>query len=466
VRLPPALLPAVAAILLVGGTGPNWSLALLALAVLLVGASLLWRPGETPVLLFVFGFQWLQGSLSIFKANWENVVVGTGSPYPGSHETAAGLTLLGLGLFAIGLRLGAGPTDTECGSIARKFARKQQLPRVFQLYICASVASACAMAVAVVIPGLSQPIGAFANLKWAFFFIMGYVSMLRGGVAMRLFAIAFCVEFMLGLGGYFSEFKTVFFITILATVAAGARPSPRAMVGIALLGVLVIGLGVIWTAIKGDYRNFVSGEQATQSVTVDYTSQLSKIIELTSEIDHEKLTAASDVMLQRVTYIEFFASVLDYVPQYVPHEGGAIMIDALMRPFMPRIIFADKSVIDDSERTNKYTGLEVAGADRGTSISLGWIAETYIDFGEYGMMLAILFLGYFYGTIYRWLLRWSLARGLLGMGLATAVLLPAVALESSMTKVIGGVAVSLLVTWLLVAYGLPRFFPWVVAKPG
>ena len=90
---------------------------------------------------------------------------------------------------------------------------------------------------------------------------------------------------------------------------------------------------------------------------------------------------ATQGMLDRLSYVDFFAVVLETVPSQLPHENGALWLDAITRPFMPRLFFPSKTVIDDSERTNYYTGLGVAGAEEGTSISLGYVAESYIDFG-------------------------------------------------------------------------------------
>ena len=42
----------------------------------------------------------------------------------------------------------------------------------------------------------------------------------------------------------------------------------------------------------------------------------------------------------------------------------------------------------------------VAGKDRGTSISIGYVGESYIDFGYVGMFLRILGLGYAFGTYF------------------------------------------------------------------
>ncbi len=68
---------------------------------------------------------------------------------------------------------------------------------------------------------------------------------------------------------------------------------------------------------------------------------------------------------------------------------------------MPRFLFPDKPVLDDSERTRTYTGMNVAGMEQGTSIGIGYIGESYVDFGPVKMFAPIFLLGLLYGLIYR-----------------------------------------------------------------
>jgi hypothetical protein len=248
----------------------------------------------------------------------------------------------------------------------------------------------------------------------------------------------------------------------MAAIASGSQVSLARTIGLGTLAAVVVILGIIWTAIKTDYRDFAAGGQLAQIVTANYGSRISKLASLVSELDQEKLVGATDQMISRLGYVEFFGAALEHVPKVVPHENGALLVDAITRPFTPRLLFPDKTVIDDSERTNKYTGLGVSGTEAGTSISLGWIAETYVDFGAIAMIPVVMLVGLVYGLIYR---RLTQRGDLLGMGFATAVLLQVLYLESSITKVVGGLVVSLLVVWLLRRHLLRQFVPWLLQPP-
>ena len=84
------------------------------------------------------------------------------------------------------------------------------------------------------------------------------------------------------------------------------------------------------------------------------------------------------------------------------------------------------------------------------------MAEAYIDFGPWFMMLPILGLGWAYGRFYRWMANYRYSKGMVGMGLATATLYPAAYLESSITKLFGGLVVAALVAWLIARVVVPR----------
>jgi hypothetical protein len=106
----------------------------------------------------------------------------------------------------------------------------------------------------------------------------------------------------------------------------------------------------------------------------------------------------------------------------------------------------------------------LAGSGEGVSISLGYVAEAYIDFGSFGMFAVLFGTGLFYGLIYRWLLRWHRSRGLLGVAVAIAVLTGGAPLESSFTKVFGSVVVSLIVAVGMIIFIVPRWAPWLARR--
>jgi hypothetical protein len=436
----------------------NFAVSALSAGTLLFGLLILWRPGESQILAFLFGYHWLQASTGIFLATFAGQPLNAYYLDQAPVEEATMLTLVALCAMVIGLRAVVGPLQPRSATLAYQQASSRSLRTWFIYYAIAFVGGELARLGTNVAPGLSQVFEGFANIRWAFFFILAVAHFRQKKNTGIWFPAAFAFEFATGLGGFFSDFKTVFIFTLLAMLSAKVSFSPSRLIGLVTIAAMALGLAVIWTAIKSDYRSYVNGGERTQSVNVGYVEQMQKIGELTLALEAEDLGLGVDNLMKRLSYVEFFGYTIERVPAQLEHENGAILWDAATRPFMPRILFPEKTVINDSDRTNLYTGLNMAGAEEGTSISLGWIAELYIDFGAWGMMLAAMLIGVFYGAIYRFLTSWSKSQGLLGFATATVVLFGAVYLESSITKVIGGVVVSLLAV-LVITYVLgPRLF--------
>src|SRR5690348_3309300 len=111
--LPPAMLPFSIFFFFIGGFGPNLLIALLSMAILFVGCMLLWRPRESPILLFAFAYPWAQGSIAIWHANWLGIGITDYRPFMGDTQAAVIISLAGLLALAAGMRLGAGKRRWE-----------------------------------------------------------------------------------------------------------------------------------------------------------------------------------------------------------------------------------------------------------------------------------------------------------------------------------------------------------------
>jgi hypothetical protein len=123
-----------------------------------------------------------------------------------------------------------------------------------------------------------------------------------------------------------------------------------------------------------------------------------------------------------------------------------------MHVLTPRFLFPDKPALDDSERTRLYAGVQVAGTETGTSIGIGYVGESYVDFGPIWMFAPIFFLGLFYGFINRFFISRAKYK-LLGAAMAVSVLIfNAYAIETSNIKLVGGVVSVALVS--VVIYNL------------
>lgn len=460
-KIPNAALFFAALLVLLGASGSNFFVICFAATILLIGFALLWRPGESPILLWIFSYQWIQASAKAMDASFKGVDLNNLSTYGGDIELASYLSLTALGALACGMRWGVGRQQYDLSQSARALALQYGMRKWFGLYVLTYCAAFIAGFLAWRVPALTQPLLALAALKWAFFFMVTYAAFVRPLGDRLLWLLVFGFEFLMGFGGYFAGFTNVLVFTLMGVLAAGVRFTAARIFILTLIGSLTLVFAILWTAVKPDYRNFVSQGASAQIVEVSYLASLAKLNTLVTNISPEDFELATQAFVDRIGYIDFFGATIHNVPSVVPHTNGEIWFNAIILPLMPRILFPEKPEIHDSDATRRYSGVQVAGANQGTSISIGYAGESYIDFGPALMVVPILGFGWMLGKVYRWLTLRSAAGGLAGMGIASASLFVASRLESSITKMFGALIAALLVAWILSEFVIPRYLRWL-----
>jgi hypothetical protein len=95
-------------VLAIAVLGPNLGLLAYAALVLSAGISMLWRPGEPPVLLFVFLYQWLQAATGPIYGNLFGLQLTDMVQNLGNDNLACFLEITGVLVLAIGIRLAVG----------------------------------------------------------------------------------------------------------------------------------------------------------------------------------------------------------------------------------------------------------------------------------------------------------------------------------------------------------------------
>ena len=442
---------AVWLIALLGLLTPNPLLTTAGIAVLPLLTLLLWRPGDPPILLLVVLNQWAQVFVPVLQANLAGQRVGEDVRLP-EMELAALLGLFTVLILAVGMRVGAGRVASlEDGALDR-WRLEARPRRLVILYAVALVLGVALPEIAWIAPLLRQPILALGGLRWIAVFIILWLAVTRNDLGLLAAAVVL-VETIIGLGSYFSGFKTVYYLGAVALLSVRSRSSRVAWAGLAVVGVLAIGLGVVWQAVKLDYRPFLSQGESSQAVLVSPSERYGFLVERALSLGAADLSRGLESGVDRFGYLEYFARAIQMVPSQIPYQDGRLWGEAVFHPLMPRALFPDKLEINDSDRTNAFCGVRVSGAEQGTSISIGYAGESYIDFGPVGMFVPILLLGMFWGWGYRWLSTCSPERPL---GIAAGVVFVmsgALLFESSNIKIFGGGVTALIVWTLLLRLG-------------
>jgi hypothetical protein len=152
---------------------------------------------------------------------------------------------------------------------------------------------------------------------------------------------------------------------------------------------------------------------------------------------------AFDSVVERLSYVTFFSRVLDRVPAQEAHANGELLKMALTNTLIPRFVYPDKPALpSDSYYTRRFAGVAVMGGN--TSISIGYMAEFYADWGLTGMFLSVLLYGFWIGLVHRGLRAFVRPR-LLVNGALVVVLLPVASFEHQFIKGFAAINIGFLV---------------------
>ncbi len=240
-------------------------------------------------------------------------------------------------------------------------------------------------------------------LKWLGFVLLGFVS-IKNKVYRVYFIIAFSLEFVTGFFSFFSSFKEVFFYTSVVLMTYVRKISLKTVVQTFIIGSLLFILAVYWTAIKGEYRAFLNQGTKTQSVQVSQSDAYEKLNELASTVTPTIFNETLGDLYYRTQYVFHLSKAMDIVPNEIPYQNGSVWGDNLKFVLVPRFLDPDKGILDASIKASKFTGIQFSGANKGTSFSLGYFAECYVDFGIPGMFLAIAVIALIWVKIFRYFL--------------------------------------------------------------
>jgi len=313
------------------------------------------------------------------------------------------------------------------------------------------------------LPGLTQPLLMLAEIK--FFFLWTFIYLVfvkqRGYGAL---AVVIVLESMVGFLGYFAEFKDVFFLILIAYLTARPFFKKRDIVNLVSVGLVLILLSLFWTSIKQDYREFLNQGTGQQIVAIEIPDRFNWVASAAARADAGTFAQSVAEFAERVAYVDFFAYTILRVPALLPHAEGELWGGAIQHIFMPRLLFPDKPELEsDSELTMKYTGLYLASEKEGTSISIGYMGESYVDYGFPKMLWPVLALGLLWGLMYRVLLRIS-PWPLMNCAACVYVLIHVNQFEIHNVKLLGGTVMTFLVAILWMKLVVPFVRPLLLSS--
>ena len=329
----------------------------------------------------------------------------------------------------------------------KKHSYQLSINRTYYAYIVAFVVVFLLTAIQFFYAGFAQVITSIIKIKWFFFLIFGFQSLIKKK-RRKEFYLFILIEILIGFASFFSEFKTVLLFVSVIYLTFLVEITRKRMIAAIFFGSMLVIAMLFWTSIKSEYRAFLNKGSSTQSVQVSKNEALTKLYEISSSRQNSSYGSATSTLLERLAATQNFALTISRVPSIIPFQNGNNLYQTLQFTLTPRLLNPNKRVIDFSEKVSKYTGIAHAGMTQGTSFSLGYFVDCYIDFGAFGMMIPLLLLGFIYGYIYFHIIKHSSKNFIINYSLACSLFMEFYAVEMDLTYLIGRFFASLLVFFL------------------
>lgn len=420
---------------------------------------LLWRPTHPFILVFCLSYQWVQVFSNIVYADFLDLTVD--NLYNTSNGANAiilsliGLIILALIISIVGKRIKALSLQS-----ANDIILKYNFRKILYLFISLSIIEPILIGFGYNNTSILQLIFVFSNLKWLLFILMIFRVVLTGS-HVTIVIIVLIIEFILGFSGYFSSFKTPVLYAVITLLTFKQIIRFKEFSLALLFTIFFASVLFIWQGVKPEYRNILSGGSRQQVVVISTEEALNTIYNLVLNFTPKQKEFAVRNTFDRIAYTRFFSNVMDRIPTYLNYENGNIWLNSLKFTFLPRFLFPNKGSLDASAKTNKYTGLNFTLASGGTSVSMGYFVDSYIDFGPLGMFIPLIFIGTIVGLIFLYFLKNS-PDIIFGYALVTTIFFDNfAAFEIDGTKLIGGFVVSFAYNLLLLKTIYPKIIKWL-----
>ena len=414
---------------------------------------------------FFLLWQWAQAFSRALQSvfDGESMADGTYGPdvLPAYWYALCSLIVLAL---AFRLVLGGIKLPTVRDYYAHERWRAQDLILVYVGAIAASVF--CTVASRQV-GSLDQPLYAASQVKVvALFLLCTYVFTTGRGGGMLLAAIL--IEIFVGFTGFLSDFRAVFIYVAFAAIAARIKWTFTASAAAVIwLSVLLL-LALFWTSVKVEYRDYLTGETESQQIRVPLGERMAYLGDKALNIGETKWGETSYMLLIRFAYVDIFGSVIsvvDSTPETTPMRQWK---DALSHVLQPRILFPDKAALSDTDVYMRLTRADPTEQVRlGTSISVGYMAENYVDLGFPGMLAGVFVIGVLLALVIKYFMQrqlpWMLREGIV---MAFVFNAGGTGMEMSLPKILGSVLMFFLVWSLIAKFGLPMVMRWLDQRAG
>lgn len=417
-----------------------------------------YRAGVFSLLLFQ---HFLQIITTVFQANYLNQDINYRSPASG---TAILLSLAGVVVLFIPIIYFQNKLPRITFQDFKKSASLLSTEKSMYFYIAAFFISSLIGAVAFLFSNITQIIFSLIKVKWLFLLLFGFLSIVKNE-RKNIFFLFVGVEFVLGFFSYFSDFKTVIYYVLILLASFIVTINFRHVLYALLFGSAFLIFALVWSSVKSEYRSFLNGGSGQQKVSVSRDDALTKLYDLSNDVDRSNIEGSTLGILDRLQYTYHFAKAIERVPAVIPYQNGSNWSEVLQYTTTPRFLNPDKPSVDNSVKASKYTGIPYAKASQGVSFSLGYFAECYVDFGYIGMMFPLMVIGLLYGKLYHYFITKATPNLLFNYAVVGSFFMEFYAFEMDATILTGRLFASIVTYFFLIQFVFPIIHNALLINP-
>lgn len=361
----------------------------------------LWKPYVPPALLIFVSFHWLQVFASILYADF--IEKSSYKPYSGDDtEYLFGITFLQIMLMSYVLRNYVFDSRHNATyEMLKESAEKLNSRNVIIGYAVSAVVLPVLVAWSWRSPSLFQLVSTFNIVKLIFTGLMVFILLLKKTKNKLLIGGILLFDFVISFASFFSGFKILIILIILIYITVNPHIKKSALLKLSPFVIILVIFFSFWSYVKGGYREFLNQGSSQQVKAVSNSQALSYMYSRVVDIKLSELRQGAAIFLKRLQYMERYTEAYNRVPSEIEYQNGKELASTLEFIFVPRALNPNKGVKDASERTSYYTGKDFTKASQGTSISMGYMCDLYIDFGLYLMIIPLLLITAVIGYIYR-----------------------------------------------------------------
>ncbi|SFV31360.1 hypothetical protein [Thermoflavifilum thermophilum] len=359
---------------------------------------LLWRQGYPSVFLFIALIHWLQIFMFIV---WNNFYGWSVNTYYYTGGEAYWWSMTGVLCMTIVLHRVLQKTPWANILQAVREAPHFSSSRIFWTYMLLTLINGTLFRWAVTLPTVGQILFWIIDLREMVLLLYAWIVVVRKQPKWGLMLLC-AIHFSLSLFNYFGGYKSIFIVLGLLLLMFIRYVNLFRLLILLVGGSVVLFLSIVWISVRGTYREFLSQGTQQQVIKVSRQEAMQQLYMLVTQLTPHQLYKGFENFIYRVQYLQFFSMAMEQVPEKIPYQQGKLTLSNLEFVLMPRILDPHKPILDPSSKTNLYTGAQVATVQQGTSISMGYFVDFYIDFGPVGILFSLIILWMLIGWVYRY----------------------------------------------------------------